>query len=126
MIAKAPSVSRRQFLQLGAMTAGASLLAACVAPGGAPASSAEGGEAAGTAEKINIVVWYQDWDGSNRIMDKAQKDRSESDPNVTIELTPIGYGDLFAKMLPAIASGTEGDVLMMYTNWVVGMSAKSF
>ena len=35
-------------------------------------------------------------------------------------MQPIGYSDLFAKLLPAIAAGTEGDVLMMYTDWIVG------
>lgn len=118
MTARSSALSRRQFLQLGAVTAGAGLLAACVAPGGAPA--ADSGAAPAADSKVNVVVWYQDWDGSNRIMNKAKEDRAQSHPNVTIELTPIGYADLFAKLLPAIASGTEGDILMMYTNWVVG------
>lgn len=117
MTAKTSALSRRQFLQIGATAAGVSLLAACVAPSGAPAA---GGGAPAADTKVNIVVWYQDWDGANRIMNKAKEDRAKTNPNVTIELTPIGYNDLFAKMLPAIASGTEGDVLMMYTNWVVG------
>jgi ABC-type glycerol-3-phosphate transport system substrate-binding protein len=116
-----PSLSRRRFLQLGAMTTGASLFAACVAPAAAPAQSGQAADAPPAGdEPVNLVVWYQDWDGANRIMNKAKEDRVTSDPNVTIELTPIGYADLFAKFLPAIASGTEGDVMMMYTDWVVG------
>jgi ABC-type glycerol-3-phosphate transport system substrate-binding protein len=114
------ALSRRQFLQLSGLTAGASLLAACVAPTAAPASGGAAEAAPAGEEAVNVVVWYQDWDGSNRIMNKAKEDRAISHPNVTIELTPIGYQDLFAKMLPSIASGTEGDVLMMYTDWVVG------
>jgi ABC-type glycerol-3-phosphate transport system substrate-binding protein len=113
------ALSRRQFLKLGALAAGTGMLAACVAPGSAPASTGAEGAPAGDGA-VNVVVWYQDWDGANRIMTAAQEARAESNPNVTIELTPIGYSDLFAKMLPAIASGTEGDVLMMYTDWVVG------
>lgn len=114
--------SRRDFLRLSAFTAGAGLLAACAAPVAAPGQgSAQTGEGApAAAGPITVVVWYQDWDGANRIMNKAKEDRAETNPNVTIELTPIGYSDLFAKLLPAIASGTEGDVLMMYTDWVVG------
>lgn len=116
-------LSRRRFLQLSALAAGTGVLAACAAPGAAPAPAAsdQASESApAEAAATNVVVWYQDWDGANRIMDQAKADRAETNPNVTIELTPIGYSDLFAKLLPAIASGTEGDVLMMYTDWVVG------
>jgi ABC-type glycerol-3-phosphate transport system substrate-binding protein len=112
------SLSRRQFLKWSALTAGGGLLAACVAPGPAPSSGEA--PAAPAQEPITVVVWYQDWDGANRIMNAAQAERAKSHPNVTIELTPIGYSDLLAKLLPSIASGTEGDVLMMYTDWVVG------
>jgi ABC-type glycerol-3-phosphate transport system substrate-binding protein len=111
------ALSRRQFLKVSSFAAGATLLAACVAPA---APSGEGEAAAPAEGPINVVVWYQDWDGANRIMNKAKEDRAATHPNVNIELTPIAYSDLFAKMLPAIASGTEGDVLMMYTDWVVG------
>jgi ABC-type glycerol-3-phosphate transport system substrate-binding protein len=115
---QARALSRRQFLKVSSFAAGATLLAACVAPGAAPAGSE--GEAAPAEGTTTVVVWYQDWDGANRIMNQAKEDRAATNPDVTIELTPIAYSDLFAKMLPAIASGTEGDVLMMYTDWVVG------
>jgi ABC-type glycerol-3-phosphate transport system substrate-binding protein len=113
----ARALSRRQFLQLGALAAGTGLLAACAVPV-APGQS--GGAAPAESGPVTVVVWYQDWDGANRIMNKAKEDWAVSNPDVTIELTPIGYSDLFAKLLPAIASGTEGDVLMMYTDWIVG------
>lgn len=115
------ALSRRQFLKLSAVAGGAGLLAACAAPAASPGQSASGEAAAPAASgPVNLVVWYQDWDGANRIMDGAKAQREEANPEVTIELTPIGYSDLFAKLLPAIASGTEGDILMMYTDWVVG------
>jgi multiple sugar transport system substrate-binding protein len=115
------ALSRRQFLKLSAVAGGASLLAACAVPAAGPAQPA-GSEAAAPAASgpVSLVVWYQDWDGANRIMDGAKAQREEENPDVTVELTPIGYSDLFAKLLPAIASGTEGDILMMYTDWVVG------
>jgi hypothetical protein len=93
------ALSRRQFLKLGALAAGTGVLAACVAPSGAPASTGAESAPAGDGA-VNVVVWYQDWDGANRIMNAAQEARTESNPNVTIELTPIGYSDLFAKLLP--------------------------
>jgi ABC-type glycerol-3-phosphate transport system substrate-binding protein len=119
--ANSHSVSRRRFLKLSAFSAGATLLAACAAPAVAPASSSgEAAAAPSTTESVDVVVWYQDWDGANRIMNAAKDARAQSHPNVNIDLQPIGYSDLFAKMLPAIAAGTEGDVLMMYTDWIVG------
>lgn len=112
------AVSRRQFLKIGALAAGTTVLAACAAPA---APAATGGQAAApAAAKTSVVVWYQDWDGANRIMKAAKEQRAKDEPNVTIELTPIAFNDLLAKLLPSIASGTEGDVLMMYTDWVVG------
>jgi len=114
-------LSRRQFLKIGALATGAGVLAACTAPGAAPAAQQSGqGGAAPAAAATSVVVWYQDWDGANRIMKAAKEQRAKEAPNVTIELTPIGFNDLLAKLLPSIASGTEGDVLMMYTDWVVG------
>nr|HMN30323.1 ABC transporter substrate-binding protein [Caldilineaceae bacterium] len=114
------AVSRRRFLKLSALTAGVGLLAACAAPVAPGQTGAAGEGAPAQSGPVNVVVWYQDWDGANKIMNKAKEDWATSHPDVTIELTPIGYSDLFAKLLPAIASGTEGDVLMMYTDWIVG------
>lgn len=115
------SVSRRQFLKLSAMGASAAVLAACAAPAVAPTGGEASESAAAPAEgTVDVVVWYQDWDGANKIMNAAKDARAQSNPNVNIDLQPIGYSDLFAKLLPAIAAGTEGDVLMMYTDWIVG------
>ncbi|GIV82538.1 MAG: hypothetical protein KatS3mg051_1892 [Anaerolineae bacterium] len=122
-------LSRRVFLKWSAGTGATLLLAACV-PATAPTSGVAV-EPTPTpvptaapriygAGKTEIVVWYQDWDGANRIMNWAGPVFAEQHPDVTVNLQAIGYGDLFAKMLPSIAAGTEGDVLMMYTDWVVG------
>ncbi|MBX3011309.1 MAG: extracellular solute-binding protein [Caldilineaceae bacterium] len=113
-------VSRRRFLQWSALGTSAALMAACAAPGAAPTGgTAESSEVAPAAGTVDVVVWYQDWDGANRIMNAAKEARSQSNPDVNIDLQPIGYSDLFAKLLPAIAAGTEGDVMMMYTDWIV-------
>ena len=63
-------LSRRQFLKVGALAVGTGLLAACTVPAAAPAAT--GGQAAApAAAKTSVVVWYQDWDGANRIMKSA-------------------------------------------------------
>jgi ABC-type glycerol-3-phosphate transport system substrate-binding protein len=112
-------ISRRQFLQLSALGAGAAALAACAMPAAAPAGETAESGAAPAGEKIDLVIWYQDWDGANRIMNWVKPEFEKTQPDVVVDLQAIGYGDLLAKMLPSIAAGTEGDVLMMYTDWVV-------
>ena len=107
--------SRRQFLKVGAGMGALTVLAAC-----APVATDSGaGGAAEMEEPIDLVVWYQDWDGANRIMGWVQPEFEKDNANVVVDLQAIGYGDLLTKMLPSIASGTEGDVMMMYTDWVV-------
>ena len=107
--------SRRQFLKVGAGLGALTMLAAC-----APVATDIGaGSADAMEEPIDLVVWYQDWDGANRIMGWVQPEFEKEHENVTVDLQAIGYGDLLNKMLPSIASGTEGDVMMMYTDWVV-------
>ena len=69
--------------------------------------------------KTEVVVWYQDWDGANKIMKFAAEEYIKTHADVTLNLQAIDYGNLLTKMLPSIASGTEGDVLNMYTDWVV-------
>ena len=70
MTSTSVALSRRHFLKLSAMAASTGLLAACIAPGAAPTQSGTGA----AQEAVNVVVWYQDWDGANRIMDKAKAD----------------------------------------------------
>lgn len=74
--------------------------------------------------KTEVVVWYQDWEGANKIMNYAAAEFSKKYVDVTLNLQAIGYGDLFAKLLPSIAAGTEGDVMNMYTDWVVGTDVR--
>lgn len=110
-------ISRRGFLKLGAGASAVALLAACTPV----ATTSESGESGSTADAAatELVVWYQDWDGANRIMNWVKPEFEKTQPDVAVNLQPIGFGDLLAKMLPSIAAGTEGDVMMMYTDWVV-------
>ncbi len=110
-------MSRRGFLKLGAGASAVALLAACTPV----ATTSESGESGSTADAAatELVVWYQDWDGANRIMNWVKPEFEKTQPDVAVNLQPIGFGDLLAKMLPSIAAGTEGDVMMMYTDWVV-------
>ena len=73
MVSRNPQypVSRRQFLKLSALGASAAALAACAMPAAAPAGEAGESAAAPAGETVDVVVWYQDWDGANRIMNAA-------------------------------------------------------
>jgi ABC-type glycerol-3-phosphate transport system substrate-binding protein len=134
-------ISRRSFLKLSAGLGTTAMLAACApAQPAAPAAEAPKAEeptavpaapeeptAVPTAAprdygagETEIVVWYQDWDGANKIMNSITPKFVEENPEAKVTLQAIGYEDLFAKLLPSIAAGTEGDVMNMYTDWVVG------
>ena len=140
-------MSRRDLLRLTGVGAAGLVLAAC-GPTPTPAAEPTKAEEAATAApeatstplpavevpptntpvpprlfgqgKMEIVVWYQDWEGATKVMTALTPGFIETHPDATVNLQAIGYGDLMAKTLPAIAAGTEGDVLMGYTNWVVG------
>ncbi|MBK8797292.1 MAG: twin-arginine translocation signal domain-containing protein [Anaerolineales bacterium] len=64
-------ISRRQFLQWGAMTAGVVTLAACApsaAPSAAPAAGGEG--AAAPAAAGNVVQYWYSWGNLDPAMEK--------------------------------------------------------
>lgn len=108
-------ISRRGFLKLSAGAGATALLAVCT-----PVAAPSGGvESSAATESIELVIWYQDWDDANRIMNWVTPEYQADHEGVIVDLQPIGYGDLLAKMLLSIAAGTEGDVMMMYTDWVV-------
>jgi len=134
-------VSRRDFLRLGATAAAGAALTACqprviteqvavteevvvketvVVEKEGETVIEERVVTATPPAQINaeITVWHQDWDGLNRILAWATGAFGEKEPGVDVSLVPIGYGDLVAKLLPAVAAGNEGDVNYLYTDWV--------
>ncbi|MEM7133884.1 MAG: extracellular solute-binding protein [Chloroflexota bacterium] len=108
------NLSRRQFLKASAGVSVAALFAAC-----APAGTAPTTDTASSDEAIELEVWHQDWSGANQVMDLLGPRFEEANPNATVNFARIGYSDLQTKIFPAVAAGTEADVMMMYTNWVV-------
>ena len=104
-------LNRRDFLRLSGLALGAGALSACTAPVAPASAPAEGatGEAAPAGDHTTVAVWYQDWDGANRIMNWVKPEFEKNHPEAIVELQPIGYDDLLAKLLPSIAAGTEVD-----------------
>src|SRR6476619_3683498 len=103
------SLSRRQFLQLGAMGLIGSTLAACVA---APASqTASSGQAAGPAsiEGQTGVLWGLQYDPHVETY-KLLKELFESKHEVTLQVEPQDW-PLETKLIAALSAGTHPDVL---------------
>ena len=134
-------LSRRLFLKLAAGASATAVLAACAGRSARtdelaaaesaenPTSGAEPRETEPTEEThsrvfgsgpIEIEVWYQEGDGANALLHRVGEAYAEEHEDATINLQAISYSDLFFGLLPAIAAGDEGDILMMWTNWIVG------
>ncbi len=104
-------LSRRHFLQLSGAAVTLTAMAACAAPGGAPAST-EGGESA-TGDTINLV-----WDtfrGPGTGWNEERIDTFKAvNPNVAIEFRPLTGStqqDNYGKMYSMFAAGDLGDVI---------------
>lgn len=116
-------MSRRDFLQASTTAAAGILLAACAPQVEVETTSNEAAEDSAmdvpAQLEAEVTVWHQDWDGMNRILEWATGAFAEIELGVTVNLQPIGYSDLLAKLLPSIATGNEGDINYLYTDWVV-------
>ncbi len=105
-------LSRRQFLQMSGVGLAGLALAACAAPGGAPAAGGSQGAAPST-EAITLKVTNQNWgELYNGLMTKIGEDYTKSHPNVKIEWEFPQDWD--TKLLTAVAGGTPPDAT--YTN----------
>lgn len=106
--------SRRQFLVLGTLT-GAAALAACGAPApstsGPTAPAAAGGTtpSAANADAVEIVYWhgwsgrFADW------LDRIGAAFTETNPDIKMSFVQIDWGELYPKLLTAVAGGNPPD-----------------
>ena len=70
--------------------------------------------------KVSIDWWFQDWPGGvNWQKDWVGKFQSMH-PNITVNLIPIPFDDLFAKLIPSVAQKTEPEIMYGYDEWVSG------
>jgi multiple sugar transport system substrate-binding protein len=104
-------LSRRRFLQMSSAAVTLTALAACAAPGGAPAST-EGGESA-SGDTVNLT-----WDtfrGPGTGWNEERIDTFKAvNPNVSIEFRPLTGAtqqDNYGKMYSMFAAGDLGDVV---------------
>ncbi|HRW03656.1 MAG TPA: substrate-binding domain-containing protein [Caldilineaceae bacterium] len=105
-------MSRRRFLQVSGAVTSLGVLAACVAPGGAPEAGGEGGNAP-SSDTVNLI-----WDtfrGPGTGWNEERIDTfKESHPNVSIEFRPLtgsSQQDNYGKMYAMHAAGDLGDIV---------------
>jgi len=117
-------LSRRQFLALSAVSAGAGLLAACTppAPAAAPAASEE--QAAESAPAVApVIVSYWDWWGpSGSPVNAAFFERlpvalQEYDSALELDYQNVPFGEYFRKFLAAHAASDVPDVMHSSVYW---------
>lgn len=102
-------VSRREFLRLSSVTAGAIALSACAAPATSPAASSDtGSEAAAPAADSEVVVeaWAH-WEQGLQWLEDAMNNYgfAEENPNITLNKVVAPFNEIHDKMLAACASG---------------------
>jgi len=110
------SLSRRRFLQL---TAGTSVLAlaACAAPGGAPAPA--GGEdtpADAAPGEVHMLKWSSFVEPADDFMKEQAAAWGEAN-NVAVEIETINNNDIPARIAAAIQSGDGPDIIQQVDNW---------
>lgn len=104
-------MSRRKFLQLSATMAGATALAACVAPGAAPGG---GGAAAPAAERITLSFGHH-WEAAFQpVQAEFDKNYMEKHPNINITVTNNTWGDHNQIVPTWAAAGTLPDVIYVH------------
>lgn len=112
--------NRRKFVQAAAGTTGA--LTAYSMTG----FRAFGQDAQPTSPPVDlgegdteISVWVQDYGPSIENYSTAAQAYIDKGNNIRVTVQPIPYDEMLPKLLPAIATGNEGDIMMGYTNFYV-------
>jgi multiple sugar transport system substrate-binding protein len=109
------TISRRQFLEGMAWSAGAFLLASCApatAPtGGVAPAGTNGGEPA--ADVTTIAWWDYMSDANGAALDTQMAKYMELSPEVKIERTYIPFADLKQKLLQGAAAGQLPDIVLI-------------
>lgn len=102
------ALSRRQFLQLGAMTVAGTALAACVA---APASSG-GSNAPAATQNLSFWMWNTFAPPADELMQGKLTEWGKAN-NITVEISRDADSNMQTKIMPAIEAGTLPDVMFV-------------
>ncbi len=78
------------------------------------------GQSSAALAPAQLELWYQDWDPLTTVYQGLKQAVEAAQPNIQIKLTKLPYADLLAKILPSVAAGTEPELMMVYSSWLVG------
>jgi multiple sugar transport system substrate-binding protein len=121
-------LSRRLLLgSFGAVGASAAL-AACsgssTPPGAAPSSGAFGKGDTYTGPKVKLAFWNGFTGGDGPFMKQMVEDFNRANPNVTVSMNTLQWGDYYAKVPNAVASGAGPDVGIMHIDQLATNAAR--
>jgi hypothetical protein len=113
------NVTRRSFLRISGVTAGAAFLAACAPSGGAPAAPASGGASSEAPAAATTEVRFSSWDWFAYVPGSPWADYNQNEAfpqfqNEFPDITPVWepYGDGWeAKALTQMAAGTAPEIM---------------
>lgn len=121
-------LSRRLLLgSFGAVGAGAAL-AACsgssAPPGAAPSSGAFGKGDTYTGPKVALAFWNGFTGGDGPFMKQMVDEFNKANPNVTVSMNTLQWGDYYAKVPNAVSSGAGPDVGIMHIDQLATNAAR--
>lgn len=126
-------VSRRSFLKMSGLVAGAAMLQAC-APAAAPAES-QAGEMPAAEPSITLTFWTHNYDPVVAFAQRKAEEFQEMNPNVEVEYSSVTTADLDSRLFTTLAAGTGPDgfnnggwnyAQLSANNWLAPVSPEGF
>jgi ABC-type glycerol-3-phosphate transport system substrate-binding protein len=71
-------------------------------------------------EEVVLEFWMQDWPGGIKYMGEYIDWFQAKYPNITIEWDLVPWVELGQKIIPAIMTGKEPDIMFCYSSWLIG------
>ncbi len=107
-------IRRRQFLSATGSACAAVALASCAEQADGPLASTRIGKG-----PVTITIWVQDFGPMIAGIRRAAQEYAKGEPEVSISVQVVPYNDLRAKVIPAVAAGSEADIINAYNSWFV-------
>ena len=70
--------------------------------------------------KVTLNFWHQDWPGGINWMRTYVGKFNTEHPNIHVNLIPVPFDQLYAKLIPSVAQGNEPALMFGYSDWVYG------
>ncbi len=108
-------LTRRDFLKGAGVTGLGLALTACVPPTPAPVAPVEKEVAApAPVEKVKIVYWHGWTEKFEDMVIRLAKGFMSRNPDIEVEEVVVPHGEMFTKILTAVAAGDVPDVMMVF------------